>query len=129
FVGGSLLLPAGRCHRYVRALSFPQLKHVVTPSSRSAQFCWGESPTTSRQMSSICEGQRISGCLCSISVKRGLRYIRNKIGHMGDPCGIPVSIGDIFSESLSKLSLAMRSLRKHSSHLTVLRSIFTFLIV
>src|SRR5947209_4430908 len=77
------------------ALSFPQLKHVVTPSSRSAQSCWGESPTTNRQMSSIYEGQRISGCLCSISVKRGLRYIRNKIGDRGDPCGIPLSIGNI----------------------------------
>src|SRR5205807_7723647 len=101
------------------AFSLPQSKHVVTPSSRSAQFSWGESATISRQMSSIYEGQRISGCLCSISVKRGLRYIRNKIGHTGDPCGIPVSIGDIFSESLSKLKLALRSLRNDSTHLTV----------
>src|SRR5437660_3372933 len=99
--------------------SFPQSKHVVTPSSRSAQFSWGESPTTTRQMSSIYEGQRISGCFCSISVKRGMRYIRNKIGETGDPCGIPLSIGDIFSESLSKLKLALRSLRKESTHLTV----------
>src|SRR5947209_3234489 len=111
------------------ALSFPHLKHVVTPSSRIAQFCWGESPTTSRQISSIYEGQRISGCLCSISVKRGLRYIRNKIGDTGDPCGIPVSIGDIFLESLSKLRLALRSLRKDSTHLTVFWSSFISLIV
>src|SRR5205085_11107016 len=111
------------------AFSFPQLKHVVTPSSRSSQFCWGESPTTSRHMSSIYEGHRMSGCFCSISVKRGLRYIRNKMGDTGDPCGIPVSIGDIFSESLSKLKLALRSLRKDSTHLTVFWSSFIFLMV
>src|SRR5205085_6745668 len=111
------------------AFSLPQSKYVVTPSSRSAQFSWGESPTTSRQTSSIYEGQRISGCFCSISVKRGLRFIRNKIGDTGDPCGIPVSIGDIFSESLSKLKLALRSLRKDSTHITVFWSSFIFLIV
>src|SRR5437660_12359643 len=111
------------------AFSLPQLKHVITPSSRSAQFCWGESPTTSRQISSIYEGQRISGCLCSISVKRGLRYIRKKIGDTGDPCGIPFSIGDIFSDSLSKLRLALRSLRKDSTHLSVFWSSSIFLIV
>src|SRR5437588_2585080 len=101
------------------AFSLPQSKHVVTPSSRSLQFSWGESPTTSRQMSSIYEGKRISGCFCSISVKRGLRYIRNKVRGTGDPCGIRVSIGDISSESLSKLKLALRSLRKDFTHLTV----------
>src|SRR5437588_2844776 len=101
------------------ALSLPQSKHVVTPSSRSVQFSWWESHSTSRQMSSIYEGQLISGCFCSISIKRGLRYIRNKIGDTGDPCGIPVSIGDIFSESLSKLKLALRSLRNDFTHLTV----------
>src|SRR5437588_10569385 len=111
------------------AFFHPQLKHVVTPSSRSAQFSWEESSTTSRQLSSIYEGQRISWCFCSISVNRGLRYIRNKIGDMGDPCGIPVSIRDIFSVSLSKLRLALRSLRKDSTHLTIFWSSFIFLIV
>src|SRR5437588_9721259 len=101
------------------AFSLPHSKHVVTPSSRNAEFSWGDSPTTSRQMSLIYEGERISGCFCSISVKRGLRYIRNKIGDTGDPCSIPVSIGDIFSESLSKLKLALRSLRNDFTHLTV----------
>src|SRR5205085_10726536 len=64
-----------------------------------------------------------------ISIKRGLRYIRNRMADTGDPYGIPVSIGDIFSESLSKLKLAPRSLRKDSTHLTVFWSSFIFLII
>src|SRR5437588_10758861 len=37
----------------------------------------------------------------------------------GDPCGIPVLIGDIYSNSMSKLKLALWSLRKDSTHLNV----------
>jgi len=41
------------------------------------------------------------------------------MGETGDPCGIPVEIGVIGSDSASKFRLASRSVRKESTHLII----------
>jgi hypothetical protein len=48
-------------------------------------------------------------------LKRGQRYRRNKIGHAGDPWGIPVSMGQRFSFLPSNASAVMRFDKKWST--------------
>ena len=59
------------------------------------------------------------GWIWSSWVKSGQKYKRNKIGETGDPCGIPVVIGVMGSDSASKFRLASRSVRKESTHLVI----------
>ena len=85
---------------------------MLAACSSFLAFPSADSPSITRQMSSIYDRTMRLVWFLSSYVNRGVRYRRNSIGDIGDPCRIPVVIGSMSSVSPSNTRLTCLSLTK-----------------